>query len=164
MKRLHYKDAIGHELAITAIAGCDGNLAEAVQEMTRAGYQTTEAILAVVANNKSTAVAETREQLLPALEKQHTLDLLDSSIRTTTIVNMALQRTEERLIANTIADPSKVARDIQQVHAQMTDKRLALEGRPTSITETRNLDEVVRALEGMKVATWSEGTATEVEE
>lgn len=165
MKRLHFKDAVGHELAITAVAANDGDLGAAVRDMATAGYEVTEAAMATVARNKSTEVAETRQQLAPKLEKLLTADLLDESMRATQVIGMAIQRTEERLVANMVADPSKVARDLAQVRTQGIDKRLALEGRPTSITESRSPDEIVRALEGMGVAKQVaiEGTAVEVE-
>jgi len=163
-KWLSYKDAIGHELVVAALAANDGDIAAAHEDMLKAGYEVSEKQLANFANSKSTQVLDARQKMAPRLEELLTADLLDESARSTTIIAMALQRTEERLVANTIADPARVARDISQIRSQGLEKKLALEGRPEKITESRSLDEVTRALEGLGVARQVAIDATSEEE
>ena len=66
-------------------------------------------------------------------------------------MDLAIQRTEERLRRNIEADPSRVLRDLSQVRTQAIDKRLALEGRPTQIIEKRSPDEILAKLEALGV-------------
>lgn len=164
MKVLHYKDAIGYELAVSALAANEGDLAATRTDMRNAGYEISEAGLATIVNSKSTQIVEARQQMAPELERLLTADLLDESTRLTTVIGMAVQRTEERLVANTIADPAKVARDLSQIRSQAIEKKLSLEGRPEKITESRSPEEIVRALEGLGVArqVTIESTAEEV--
>jgi hypothetical protein len=57
---------------------------------------------------------------------------------------------------------AKIARDMSQVHAQNMDKVLTLTGRPTAITESRELVALVRSLEADGVLKVVEGTAEEI--
>ena len=48
---------------------------------------------------------------------------------------------------------SKIARDLADVQSKAVDKKLSLEGRPSQITEVRDVADIVRALEAKKVIT-----------
>jgi len=50
-------------------------------------------------------------------------------------------------LAGQLKDPAKSAQNLALTGAVLTDKALLLEGRPTSITEHRDLDDVLRGLQ-----------------
>ncbi len=151
MKRLHYKDPVTEEQALAALAAYpDDEDAKACLESQ--DIKVSALMLANKRVSSATKIEEIRKQIAPKLEGQLTGDLLDEARHATVVIEMAIKRTEERLEKNMIVDPSRVARDLSQLRTQAIDKRLALEGRPTSITESRSADEMIRALESMGVA------------
>jgi hypothetical protein len=93
-----------------------------------------------------------REEWAGKIEAQLANNLLDNARLAAETERLAIEKTRESLENGSNRDPSKAARDLSQVKAQSVDKRLALQGRPTQITERRDLSEIVRALVGMKVA------------
>ena len=161
MKPVSYKDPVALEVLNSCLAATDGDVTEAKQMLNEAGYDLSEVQMTNKLSSQAVNIAEIRERLAPRIERQMTGDMLDSSVRTLVVLDMAVEQAKVRLETERVVDPAKMARDLAQVIAQMSDKRLALEGRPTSITESRSPDEIVRALEAMKVATWIEGTAVE---
>jgi hypothetical protein len=96
---------------------------------------------------------ELREQWAPKIEAQLANNLLDNARLATATERLAIETTKSNLENGREREPAKVARDISQVKAQAIDKRLALQGRPTQITEKRDVNEIVKALVGMKVVT-----------
>jgi hypothetical protein len=93
-----------------------------------------------------------REQWAGKIEAQLANSLLDNARLAAETERLAIEAAKTSLENKTAREPSKIARDLSQVKAQSVDKRLALQGRPTQITERRDLNEIVRALVGMKVA------------
>jgi hypothetical protein len=160
---LSFKDDIGNEQAIVALA-LSPKISDAMAYMKSAGYQITEIQLENIKRNKAAEVEKVRKQYAPQLEAKLTGDMLDEARYATEVINLAIQRTEERLKANLVIDPARVARDLSQIRSQGIEKKLALEGRPTSITENRTPDEIVRALVGMGVAKEITVESTAVEE
>lgn len=102
-----------------------------------------------------------REQLAPRLEAKLADDMLANAMRATNAEAFCIERIEEMLEEGRVQDPSRVARDLSQIRTQAVDKRLALQGRPTQITEHRDVSELVNALVGMKVAEVVDSTAEE---
>lgn len=102
-----------------------------------------------------------REQLAPRLEAKLADDMLANAQRATNAEAFCIERIEEMLAEGRVQDPSRVARDLSQIRTQSIDKRLALQGRPTQITEHRDVSELVNALVGMKVAEVVDSTATD---
>jgi hypothetical protein len=103
-----------------------------------------------------------RLELAPAVEAKLANDLLDNARRAQLGMKLAVKRTYEKLKRGEIDDPARAARDLSQVATQSIDKRLAILGRPTVITEHRDVAEIIRALEGLKVAQIIDGTAEEL--
>ena len=104
------------------------------------------------------AVRETPgDELAQVKEGVFANDVLDNAARAMLVIGLAVKKTQELLESGLVADPARVARDLSQVVAQSTDKRLAVQGRPTQITEHRDVGEIVRALEAMKVVQVIEG-------
>ncbi len=157
-----HHDPVGYELALVTLASCP-DLEEAkalIEEQLDCAEISVKRLEAL---GRSDDLEKVRQELAPKLEANLTLKLGDEARRATSIVELALERTQARLQRNDISEPWKVAREVSQVRTQGIDKKLALEGRPTAIHETRNTDEVIRQLEAMGVATQTviEGTAVE---
>ena len=156
-------DPVGYDKALTAIALCP-SLEDAKALIEDQGYSNISVkALESIKRAKGDDIEKLRTQLAPKLEKGLNNDLGDEARRATLIIDMALEHTESRLRRNEVAEPWKVAREVSQVRTQGIDKKLAQEGRPTSITETRNLDEVVRSLEALNVVRQVEVTQGSVE-
>jgi hypothetical protein len=110
------------------------------------------------------AFQKRRAQLAPMLEAEVADDMLSNARRITKVESHCIQQLEEQAKLGEIKDVSRVMRDISQVRTQSIDKRLALQGRPTQITEHRNTDEILAKLESMGVAQKVEAESTAVEE
>lgn len=76
---------------------------------------------------------------------------------------MAIQQTLVKLQNGTISDPHRAARDMADVRSKATDKLLSLTGRPTKITEHRDVGDIMRKLQRLGVVEQPviEGSATE---
>ncbi len=108
---------------------------------------------------------EIRKELAPQLEGVMAEDLLTNARYALEVQRIAITRTKKGLQDGTISDPARAGRDLSQIITQATDKRLALQGRPTRIVAQRGLKELVNALEGMGVAQEIiPGTAKEITE
>lgn len=92
-----------------------------------------------------------REEWAPKIEAQLANNLLDNARLAAETERLAIERAHDELTRGVAREPAKIARDLSQVKSQSVDKRLALQGRPTQITERRDVNEIVRALVGMKV-------------
>lgn len=93
-----------------------------------------------------------RKELAPKLEAMLADDMLSNARLASEVEKLAIEATAKILKSGKAQDPSRTARDLKQIQTQGIDKRLALEGRPTQIHESRNVDELVRALESLGVA------------
>lgn len=137
-------------------------LADAVEVLKIQGDTTNEAVLVQLRDRDRERFEKRRDELAPVVEGRFANDALDNAARASAAIGLAIARTEELLAAGKVADPARVARDLSQVVAQSIDKRLAVQGRPTQITETRDVAEIIRALQAMKVVQVVESTAEEV--
>lgn len=162
MKTVNYKDPVGEEIMLMALIQCPDDK-DAVAYLAGEGYLASEIMCANKRVSKAAdldqlrvRLSEQREkvrrEIAPKREEGVTLDMLDEVVDLTAVMQLATQRVEEKLRANTIVDAAKALRDLSQVRTQTIDKKLALEGRPTSITESRTTDELVRSLEALGVA------------
>lgn len=104
---------------------------------------------------------ERRSQLAAKREEVLTNDLLDVKVKATIALKLAIDQSTFMLNNGLCVEPWRVARDLSQVMAQATDKRLALQGRPTQIIEKRDPDETLRKLQSMGVVQVIEGTVVE---
>ncbi len=126
----------------------------------------TEKGLASLRRNKAKEIQQAKEEIAPRLEAELTGDRLDEARRATAVIDMAVGLVEKRLVntPHLIMDPSRVARDLAQLRTQGIDKRLALEGRPTTIVEKRSPDEILAKLEALGVAKRVDVESTAIEE
>jgi hypothetical protein len=131
--------------------------------LTEHGMQVSVAKLGVLQNKHWERYEKVRAQLAGRIETGRAHDMLGVAGLCTEVEQAAIVRTSEMLAEDRIQDPSKVARDLADVKAKNIDKKLALESRPSQIVETRNTDEIIRALEGMNVVKRVEITQGEAE-
>lgn len=161
---LSTKDDLAVEKTITAMIVCESD-EQAVEMLAEQGVRTSVAQLDVIRNGGIATrqrFEERRDELAPALEAIFANDLLDNARRASLITSIALDKTRELLERGKVEDPARVARDLSQVMSQSVEKRLAVQGRPTQIVEHRDVGEIVRALEAMKVIQVVDSTAIEV--
>lgn len=131
----------------------------AIRFMEESGYEVSPSKMAVYRRGTNMPTSpyyepylKRREQLAPRLEAKLAEDLLTEAARATEAVGFCIEQTHKMLAAGEIRDPARAARDLSQIRTQAIDKRLALQGRPTEITQNRSVDAIVNALEGLKVA------------
>jgi hypothetical protein len=89
---------------------------------------------------------ELREKYAAKIEGKLANDMLDAVRRSTEGATLATEVAIERLKEGKDEDPARTAANLSTVSAKMTDKRLAMQGRPTQITETRGPEEMLRNL------------------
>jgi hypothetical protein len=150
------------EKAFTAMIATP-SLDDAIEVLKEQGFTTTPAALEQLRSSplRRDRYEQRRTELAPLLESMFANDLLDTAMLAQRVETLAIHKTRELLEAGRISDPSKVARDLSQVATQAVDKRLAIQGRPTTIVEHRDVNEILRQLEAMKVVQVIEGTVTE---
>jgi hypothetical protein len=153
------------ERAITAMI-LSSTLEDAVDVLKLQGVVTTVEHLRVW-RDRDPAIRERwekrRQELAPQIEAELANNLLDNAQRASAVITVAIAKTEELLEAGKVGDPARVARDLSQVVAQSVDKRLSIQGRPTQITEHRDIGEIVRQLQAKGVIEVIDGTAEDVE-
>jgi hypothetical protein len=104
-----------------------------------------------VKETKVTQFEKLREEWAPKIEASLANNLLENARLAAETERMAIEQARTELQEGRAKEPAKIARDLSQVKSQAIDKRLALQGRPTQITERRDVNEIVRALVGLKV-------------
>jgi hypothetical protein len=155
MRRLYQRDHhefnLDMELALNAVAAFP-SLEGAVEHLRDTHeIETTPERLEVECRRFPERLARIREEWAPRREALAAQRMLDNTSRAGEVLALAIEKTREHLESGRCADPATVARSLADVMAKSVDKRLALQGRPTQITEHRDVNEIVRALEGMKV-------------
>lgn len=94
---------------------------------------------------------ELREKLAPVREEQLANDYLDAASHAIDVTRLAVEKAETKLKAGKDEDPAKSAASLARVSQSMIEKRLTLQGRPTRITETIDVEARVRKLVAMGV-------------
>lgn len=94
---------------------------------------------------------ELRAKIVPLKEQTLTHNMLDNALYASDVTRVAMEQLMGRLEEGKIPPEylSRVARDVQDVQAKAIDKKLALEGRPSVITESRTAPEIIKKLESM---------------
>lgn len=73
-------------------------------------------------------------------------DMRDAAREAIEVQRIAVEKTRERLEAGRDDDPARSAANLARVASTNTDKLLSLTGRPSQITESRNVNEILRSL------------------
>lgn len=89
---------------------------------------------------------ELREQYAGQMESNLAHEFRDVARLAVDVQRLALEKATARMLAGDEHDPARVAANAARVAQSNTDKLLSLTGRPTQITETRNLGEILRSL------------------
>ena len=148
---------------LTTLALCNGNASEARRQLKEAGLSTTVRTVMRVRDRHPDLYRQRRAELAPVIEEGLAADLLDNAAEATATVRSLIAETRRRLEEGTLDEPARAARELSQVTTQSVDKRLAIQGRPTQITEVRDVAEIIRALEGRGIVSVIDATAIEEE-
>ena len=70
----------------------------------------------------------------------------DMAVRASSVQMKAIEEAEKRLDRGADQDPARTAASLAKVSQVSTDKLMSLTGRPTVITETRGMAEILRSL------------------
>jgi hypothetical protein len=89
---------------------------------------------------------ELREKFSPQREGQLANHYLDASIIAAEAAMEAVTQAKKRLEAGDDTDPARTASNLASMAQRLTDKRLALQGRPQRITENRDASQILRGL------------------
>lgn len=87
-----------------------------------------------------------REQYGALRERAIANDMRDVAQDAVEVQRLAVERARERLEANRDPEPAKTAAALAKVGQSNVDKMLNLTGRPQQITESRNVNEILRSL------------------
>lgn len=120
---------------------------DAVAVLKEQGYMVTVAGLKHIAAQRAERLTEVRAEITPRLERELTDNMLDTARIGQIAIATAVAKTQERLDKGIERDPAKVARDLADVVSKSVHNKLALEGRPTHVTEVRDVAQIVAALE-----------------
>jgi hypothetical protein len=145
---------------------------DAISFMAEHGYEVSKAKMAVFRRGCTELVTSPyfepyqrrRAELAPLLESRITGDLGEVQQKGTTAVLFCIDLAQRRLEMGESKDPTREARDLMQVVAQATDKKLAMEGRPTSVSVSRTPEEIIRSLEAKGLVSRTDVESTAIEE
>lgn len=148
---ISHANPVSSEFALSAIARFP-TLLEAKEYLEGLGYENlSEANLASFKTRMPKELAEVQARLAPEIEGEVANSALLIARRATEAESLAMERIIEKLQKDQFADPSTVLRNLSQVKTQNIDKRLALQGRPTTITQNRSTESILKALEAKGV-------------
>ena len=134
--------------ALIAVIAWAGNIAAAHRALKAEGknppsYTT---LTAWVRETHVDRYNELREKYAERLEQQLIHEYRDVARFSVEVQRLGLEKAQQRLLSGDDTDPSRTAANAARVAQSMTDKMLSLSGRPTSIREDRNLEEILRSL------------------
>lgn len=87
-----------------------------------------------------------REQYRGQLEENLAHEMRDVARLAVETERLALQKSKQMLEADKERDPARAAANLATVASKNTDKLLALTGRPSQITESRDVGQILRSL------------------
>ncbi len=148
------------ELVFASVAATN-SLPEAIEMLKEHKLQATEKYLESLCKHHPVRLSETRNRLKAATEESLTSNLTNNALRASIATGVAVEKTQELLESGRCQDPSKTARDLADVVSKSTEKKLLLEGKPTTISENRSPTEIISALERVAPGLFIESTAEE---
>ena len=89
---------------------------------------------------------ELREKFADQQEKQLAHEYLDLAAQAAVGTKLAVEKAVEKLEANKDQDPARTAANLAHVSQSSVDRNRVLTDRPSRITETRGIDEILRGL------------------
>jgi len=148
---------------LSTLAICNGNANEASRRLRIAGIPVHTSTIGRLRDRYADVYQQRRQELAPQIEETFAADLLENAAEATAMVKRLIDETGKRLDEGSIEEPARAARELSQVTQQSIDKRLAVQGRPTQIVESRNIAEIIKTLEGKRILEVIESTAIEEE-
>jgi hypothetical protein len=153
------------EEALLEIVVNGGNSVTASQRLAERGIEVSDRLLRYWrTNTHRDRYAELAEEHSQHIEKIILQGARENAILAAEVERKALAATLTQIEAGELKDASTAARNAATVKGINVDKALQLTGRPTQITEKRNLQEITRSLiaAGVLKQTAVDGTAEEV--
>lgn len=89
---------------------------------------------------------ELREKYSEQMETQLANEMREIARMAVEVERLALEKAQQLLLSGDDRDPSRSAANAARVAQSSTDKLLSLTGRPSQITETRGIQEILRSL------------------
>lgn len=89
---------------------------------------------------------ELREKHAAGMEDRLAHEMRDVAMLAVQAERVAIEKTHEGLVNGTEKDPARATANLARAAQSSTDKLLSLTGRPTQITESRNVGEILRSL------------------
>lgn len=150
------------DAGLMMLAFCGGNSGEASRRLKEQGYNLSDRVLRKF---RSTTYPE-RYAELHRTRAQEIEDVIVTKMRETAlqaadVQQRALEKTVEQLDNGELRDASTAARNAAVVQGIATDKLLTLTGRPTTVVEHRDAEDVLRGLAQRFPGLIVEGTAEE---
>jgi hypothetical protein len=147
---------------LTAVALCGGNCVQAAEQLKAAGTPIPENTLYDWRNHRhAERYREISNELAPKIEA-HVVDLQrELATRAARAALLAVDLEHKRIALGEVKDASTSARNLATVSGIAVDKIMSLTGRPTSIIEHRNADQILRELQAFG---YVDGTAEDVPE
>jgi hypothetical protein len=158
---LRKRDPEEIDAAITMLVLCNGNAEEASRRLKEAGHSLSQDSIRRLPSLHLELYQQRRRELAPQIEEQLAAELLDNAAEASRATKQAIAKTVQGLENDTVEDTARAARELSQVMTQAIDKRLAIQGRPTQITEVRDVAEILRALSEKGIVTIIEADGIE---
>lgn len=151
--------------ALSALIGHAGNAAKAIEYLESEGKRApcASTLLKWARITHWERHEELRELVAGRREDQLANDLLDLTARATEGIALGIEKTIERLDSGKDEDPAKSTASLARVLQTGIEKRLTLQGRPTRITETIDVEARVRKLVAMGVLHLPDGETPALE-
>ena len=150
---ISYKNDTHLELAMMALAASPSPEEACAFLLEEHNLQANEQTLKAIVRMRPTEYEELRAKIVPIKEKRLAHNMLDDALYASEVTREAMSQLKGRLEEGKIPPEylSRVARHAQDVETKAVDKKLALENRPSHITETRTPAELLRSLERLGV-------------
>jgi uncharacterized protein YeaC (DUF1315 family) len=135
------------QTALMALIAWAGNAAAASRYLkSDKGIEINPATLSNWKQTHAIRYDELREKYSAQLEESLAHEFREVAMQAVQLERLAMERATEALEKNQDKDPSRSAANAARVAQSSTDKLLSLTGRPTQITESRNIGEILRSL------------------
>lgn len=132
---------------LMAMIAWAGNASAASRQLAREGtWQISAAVLTQWRTLHGARYDQLREKYAGQMEANLAHEFRDVARLAVEVERLALEKTVAGLVSGEERDPSRAAANAARVAQSSTDKLLSITGRPTQITETRGLQEILRSL------------------
>ena len=148
--------------SLLSLASRAGNVKAALRDLKEQGLEVPEQTLRDWGGSEE--YERIRHKYGHKLEEFVIAEIRERMVEQSELEKLAAQKTREALENGQVRDPARTMRDVAAAKSQNIDKLRVMTGRPTDITEHRSVDELVKALVSLGIATESvDGEAVEIE-